>query len=199
MMDRSARHRLRLLEGMAAALVLKGYAAVTIADVVAEAGVSKRTFYEHFGSKESCLLACYQELAAGLISTVRRQASASGLTGPEAVRQLLETYLAALDAAGPTAPTLLIEVQRAGPQGRRAYRENNLTVARFICELSADSNEPADLGGLDLNQSIALLGGVNELVLGHAEDRPDVPFSELSASVLRFTDAVIGAALVRSA
>ncbi len=48
-------HRSRLLEGMAVAVAQKGYAAVTIADIVREASVSRRTFYEHFGSKAECL------------------------------------------------------------------------------------------------------------------------------------------------
>src|SRR5262249_52961093 len=46
-----------LADGLAAAITDKGYAATTIADIVARARVSKRTFYEHFADKEACLLA----------------------------------------------------------------------------------------------------------------------------------------------
>ena len=46
-------HRHRLLEGMAQAVAEKGYADTTIADIVREAGVSRRTFYEHFAGKPS--------------------------------------------------------------------------------------------------------------------------------------------------
>ncbi len=50
-------HRARLLEGMARAVAAQGYADTTIADIVREAGVSRRTFYEHFSDKTDCLSA----------------------------------------------------------------------------------------------------------------------------------------------
>ena len=53
-------HYSRLLEGMAHAVAAKGYAETTIADIVAEASVSRRTFYEHFTTKAECLIALYE-------------------------------------------------------------------------------------------------------------------------------------------
>ena len=61
----SSEHRARLLEGMARAVAAKGYADTTIADIVREASVSRRTFYENFGDKAECLIALY-EVASGL-------------------------------------------------------------------------------------------------------------------------------------
>ena len=43
--------RQRLLDGMALVLGERAYADLTIADVVAAAHVSRRTFYEHFEGK----------------------------------------------------------------------------------------------------------------------------------------------------
>ena len=37
----------------------RGVVATTISDLVARAGISRRTFYEHFRDKEDCLLATY--------------------------------------------------------------------------------------------------------------------------------------------
>ena len=53
-------HRARLLEGMARAVAAKGYADTTIADIVREASVSRRTFYENFADKAECLTALYE-------------------------------------------------------------------------------------------------------------------------------------------
>jgi AcrR family transcriptional regulator len=182
------RHRLRLLEGMTAAVARKGYSAVTIADVVAEAGVSKRTFYEHFDGKEACLLACYDQGSSAMMTAIRQQLS-TGAGGPTLMRAVLETYLGFLDRAPQMAVTLLIEVQRSGAAGRRVYRRSNLEFAVLIRDSVAAGRIPTD--GFDLDQAVALVGGVNELVLTHAEDHPDVPFSTLTPAVLRFVRAVI--------
>ncbi|REM69108.1 TetR/AcrR family transcriptional regulator, partial [Mycobacterium tuberculosis] len=53
-------HYARLLQGMAHAVAAKGYAETTIADIVREAAVSRRTFYEHFSTKTECLIALYE-------------------------------------------------------------------------------------------------------------------------------------------
>jgi len=47
----AASQRTRLLEAVGRAVADKGYAAATIDDVVRDAGVSKKTFYEHFSDK----------------------------------------------------------------------------------------------------------------------------------------------------
>src|SRR5262249_35091475 len=51
--------RVRLVTGMLEAVEARGFAGTTIADVARHARVSKRTFYEHFDSKEACFLAAY--------------------------------------------------------------------------------------------------------------------------------------------
>ena len=54
-----ASQRGRMLGAMADAVASKGYAGTTVADVVAGAGVSRKTFYEHFRDKEECFLAAF--------------------------------------------------------------------------------------------------------------------------------------------
>src|SRR4051794_24535271 len=49
----------RMLAAMATAVGEKGYAEVAVADVIARAGVSRKTFYEHFENKQQCFLAAY--------------------------------------------------------------------------------------------------------------------------------------------
>ncbi|MGA2164032.1 MAG: TetR/AcrR family transcriptional regulator, partial [Solirubrobacteraceae bacterium] len=55
--ERVAEHqRERLVEAMVQAVSERGVVATTISDLVARAGISRRTFYEHFENKEDCLL-----------------------------------------------------------------------------------------------------------------------------------------------
>src|SRR5947208_16592512 len=69
-----ASQRGRLLEAMAQCVAEQSYAATTVAQVIARAGVSRKTFYEHFPDKRACFLAAWdvgteilldQVLAAG--------------------------------------------------------------------------------------------------------------------------------------
>ena len=64
-------HRGRLLEGMAIAVASKGYADTTIADIVREASVSRRTFYEHFATKADCLVALYEAASHNALKVLR--------------------------------------------------------------------------------------------------------------------------------
>jgi len=182
-------HRYRLLDGMTAAVARKGYSAVTIADVVAAAGVSKRTFYEHFSGKEDCLLAGYVKGSAAMMAAVRRELSL-GAGQSNLIGSVLETYLGFLDRDPQLAATLLIEVQRSGAEGRRIYRRNNLELAELIRNQVARCDGPP--GSFDLDQSIALVGGINELILSHAEAAPTVPFRTLLPAMTRFVQAVVG-------
>jgi AcrR family transcriptional regulator len=49
--------RERLFAAMVASTASKGYPATTVADLIALAGVSRATFYEHFDDKAHCFRA----------------------------------------------------------------------------------------------------------------------------------------------
>ncbi|MGN6188547.1 MAG: TetR/AcrR family transcriptional regulator [Conexibacter sp.] len=55
-----ASQRGRLLEAMAQCVAEQGYAATTVAHVIRRAGVSRKTFYEHFADKRACFLAAWE-------------------------------------------------------------------------------------------------------------------------------------------
>src|SRR5689334_4382607 len=61
----------RMLDAMAQAVAEKGYPATTVADVIARAGVSRKTFYEQFRDKEDCFLAAYDTGVDLLLGTLR--------------------------------------------------------------------------------------------------------------------------------
>jgi AcrR family transcriptional regulator len=67
----AASQRTRLLEAAGRAVAEKGYAAATIDDIVRGAGVSKKTFYEHFQDKLGCFLAAYEAASDELYEHVR--------------------------------------------------------------------------------------------------------------------------------
>jgi AcrR family transcriptional regulator len=53
--------RRRLLAAAARALDAHGYPAMTVEHILADAGVSRTTFYENFGNKRECVLVAHEE------------------------------------------------------------------------------------------------------------------------------------------
>ncbi len=65
-----AHQRVRLLEAAAAALAEQGYGRITAARITELAGVSSRTFYQHFEDLWACLLAAYETEAGRLCQQI---------------------------------------------------------------------------------------------------------------------------------
>src|SRR5664279_207105 len=63
--------RWRLLESMTEAVARRGYAEATVAEVIEIAGVSRKTFYEHFRDKEDCFLKAYEILSDRLVMAMK--------------------------------------------------------------------------------------------------------------------------------
>src|SRR5439155_13154206 len=89
--------RTRLLDVLAAAIVEKGYAVTTIADIARHAKVSKRTIYEHYADKETAFLALYTLASREIIRMVMASALPE-LPWEEQIDAATRTYLAALES-----------------------------------------------------------------------------------------------------
>lgn len=103
----------RMLDAITLVVAEKGYVATTVADVIARAGVSRKTFYEQFKDKEDCYLAAFQLGTDFLVSRL------VGINDPEQdlaqrVEHLLARYLRTLSLSAPAARAFLVEVRAAG-------------------------------------------------------------------------------------
>jgi AcrR family transcriptional regulator len=160
-----AQIRADLTGGLATAIAEKGYAASTIADIVARARVSKRTFYEHFADKEECLMALYAG-GCGQLMAVLRGAGGPTQPWPERIRLLVSAYLSTLDATPAVTRTLLVEIQAAGPRAYRLRQETQRAFADTLVEIFAAARRAnPQLAELSPALAIALVGGINELLL----------------------------------
>jgi AcrR family transcriptional regulator len=174
-------HRKRLLDGMAAMAASKGVAATTIADIVREAGVSKRTFYEHFRSKEDCFLQLYRQVAAASLHTLGA-ALAPERPWQTQVETALQAYFAHLAQAPRLMRALFVEVHHLGPEGMAVRREVMQQFADFMLEVV---NGPALAGGqarrmLTRTMAMAAVGGINELVLELIEQGREAEVTSLT-------------------
>lgn len=125
--------RQRIIAAMAEVSAEKGAANVTVADVVARAGISRRTFYEIFEDREACLLAALEEAieqaSATVLPAYRGQGSSSSRTGSrspagwrERVRAGLGALLVFLDEEPGLGRLCVVEALGAGDRAleRRA-------------------------------------------------------------------------------
>ncbi|ADB52985.1 TetR/AcrR family transcriptional regulator [Conexibacter woesei] len=163
--------RERLVCGMNAAVAEKGYAPTTIADVVRHARVSKRTFYEHFGDKRACFLAAYDTASAHVLGAMRAASeAAAGAPWSERVERVVVAYLEAMAAKPELTQTFLIEILGAGPLALAHRRETMERFADQLVALCADLRraEP-QLRPVSRSLATAVVGGINELVLGAVE------------------------------
>ena len=121
--DVQAAHRDRLTHAVIGVVAQQGYAATTVADVVAAARVSRAVFYGQFAGKEECFLAaCFQGL--GLMTTAigRRVADAPADPPDEVLRATVAALLQFLVDEPAFARCFLIEMPLAGAEARRRFR-----------------------------------------------------------------------------
>src|SRR4051812_46325883 len=127
-------HRLRLLEAFAAAVSEHGYAATTIAHIVKNARVSKRTFYEHFADKEECFLALYVEASEIVRKGVEQALRAPAASWEAQLDAGLDAYLTALESNPALTRACLLDIHAAG---RRAFELRRRGRAKFAAVLRA--------------------------------------------------------------
>jgi len=183
-------HRSRLLEGMAHAVAQKGYAATTIADIVREASVSRRTFYEHFAGKAECLVALYEAASHNALKVLRAAIDPAHPWQTQ-VERALAAYFDSLAANPVLLRTLYIEILGLGPEGLAARRRVNHEIAAFMLEVvngSAKAVRP-----LAPWMAMAVVGGINELVLECIEQDRVGRLGELVGPAAELVRAVTGA------
>jgi AcrR family transcriptional regulator len=132
-----ASQRGRLLDAMAEVVAGKGYAASTVADAIARAGVSRKTFYEHFRDKEDCFLAAY-DVGVDLLLDALASAGSKDDDLLSRARARTRAYLETLASEPAFARTFLLEVTAAGP---RALERRDRVHERFAEMLREQADE----------------------------------------------------------
>jgi AcrR family transcriptional regulator len=177
-------HRRRLLDAMSHTVARKGYAETTIADLAAQARVSRRTFYEHFDSKAECLIALY-EVASEQALGVLRASIDPRRDWHEQVEQALEAYLSTLACNPMLLRTLFIAILGLGPEGLAARRRANRRLAEFIVGV---------VDGLPAPFAMGIVGAINELILQAIEEDRVEELPKLTPAAARLARAVIDGA-----
>jgi AcrR family transcriptional regulator len=125
--------RARILSAMFDVACERGAANVSVADVVARSGVSRRTFYESFSGREDCFLAAFED-ALALASERVLPAYRARRKWRERIRAALIALLSFLDEQPVIGRLLIVESLSGGAQ-TLGYRDQVLAqVAQAIDE-----------------------------------------------------------------
>ena len=112
-----ASQRERLLRSVIAAVSETGYLAVTVADIVRRARVSRAAFYAHFADKQECFLAATAEgrelMIAQVLSATR--ALPAGSRDEDVLQVAVRAYLAFLADEPAFARVFYLHMPTAGP------------------------------------------------------------------------------------
>jgi AcrR family transcriptional regulator len=178
----------RILAAMTDSVGRDGYQAARVADVIAHAGVSRKTFYEHFEDKEHCFIVAYQQALARLLS-VTLEAFEAQDDWVDQLRAGLTALLNALAYDPAVARVCFVEVLAAGPKAVQVRNEamRGFAYVYDAGRLESDEDLPSFTG-------LSMVGGLSEILYreivgGATAELPQLVPELMYMSVLPFVGA----------
>ncbi|HET7341990.1 MAG TPA: TetR/AcrR family transcriptional regulator [Methylomirabilota bacterium] len=133
--------RERMFAAVADTVAERGYAGLTVAEVVRRAGVSRRTFYDQFAGRRDAFFAAYD----ASVQQVMESASAgfaAGESWPEQIRLALRASLGFLANDLPFTRMAIVDVPLAGPEGQARQLAGRAVFEVFLAPGAELSDHP---------------------------------------------------------
>jgi AcrR family transcriptional regulator len=105
-----------MIDAMLASVGEQGYAATVVADVIAKAVASRKTFYEHFEDKHACFFAMSDQVTGEWTARIEGAQESSG-DWLAAIDAFVEELFALALESPPALRVLAVELTAAGPAG----------------------------------------------------------------------------------
>jgi AcrR family transcriptional regulator len=156
----AAHQRERIVAAVAPAMAEKGYAKLTVKDLIDRAGVSRRTFYQLFDDKLDCVFAAHHA-AFSRLNSVIVDACASQGEWADGVVAAIDGALAFVAEAPDEARLILISSQASEPKLARRGRASHDQLAAL---LRSGRNRPQSNGTPLPSVEQAIVGAAMSLV-----------------------------------
>ena len=181
--QRKQSQRQRMLSATIDVAARHGYQATTIGRIVAQAGVSRPTFYDYFPNRDSCLLATVTTVNEQVLAEVTQRVDAQP---PEHAAYAAVEAIFDFCVEVPTMARFLVDASLAGPaQISEARSDGIAAIARAVDDayraLSAQALVP------DIESSV-LIAGILRL-LGLSLRRDATPDRRMLATVLSWIES----------
>lgn len=149
-----------------------GYRGATITEVVRFARVSKRTFYEEFGDKESCFLELYEQTREQLQVLISEQTDPRDDDWRDEIARGARAYYTALTYQPLLTRAFFIEIATLSERATKVRRESFDAFAATLSDLveagrAAHPEVPSR--PLSPMMAAAVLGGMTDVMIGAIE------------------------------
>jgi AcrR family transcriptional regulator len=157
--------RSRLLQATVELGAERGFASLTLTDIVGRAGVARSTFYEHFADKEQCFLEAFDYAAGRVLERVL----ATGAPPTGDFRSRVDTYISRLLQLCHEEPGLMrlfaADAETLGPAAAERQRAIRRRVADGLVALrdSLRRDDP-DLAPITHLRALAIVGAITEIL-----------------------------------
>jgi AcrR family transcriptional regulator len=177
--------RARLYGAMIEAVTRRGYAATSVAEVVALAGVSRRALYELFSDKEDCFLATCDS-AVARARKVMLDAWASERGWANRLHASCKALLDDIASVPKPARLVLVESLAVGPSVRERTHLAGRIFERLVSVAFSCAPGRPDLPGL---HSKAIVAGVRHVLFLRLREGREQEFYVLSDEVLDWCES----------
>jgi AcrR family transcriptional regulator len=175
----TSNQRERILDAVADVTSIAGYASMSVEDIIVTAGVSRRTFYDNFKSKDEAFYAAYDAAVEQLMEDVQ-DAYLAAQTFPARVRDCLAAFLGFLAGEPRFADMCIVEVFAAGPPALE--RRNRVMTAFAELIRTAASELPSNRQPPALTAE-TMVGGIYEVVYSRILQGETARLLELQADL----------------
>ncbi len=151
-----ADQRRRLVDAVPRVVAEHGYEAMSVADIVKAAAVSRNAFYSNFGDKQECFAAAHEVCHERLLA-ILEQPCDRGSTVEERVETALGAGLDMLAAEPEVARLLFVEAPSAGEESAIRYHE---WLRRYGVLLRAAVPQAASKSSLAVEIDQVIVGGI---------------------------------------
>jgi AcrR family transcriptional regulator len=178
--------RERLIAGIAEAVAEHGYSGTTIAHITRHAAVSRRTFYEHFESKDECFVAAYDTVMNELRERVGQAFEQEAEDWPHAIKAGIGAMLEFLAANPNLARLCMVEALVAGPVVVERY---DAAIQSFVPYFRSgrEGRSPEVLERLSPTTEEALVGGMVSLISRRIIAGKTTELEQLLPDLVEFT------------
>jgi AcrR family transcriptional regulator len=190
--------RTRLMSSLAELMTERGYAGITIGDLVGRAGVSRTSFYQHFAGKQECLFAAYDRFAAIIAVAITPDFDPAG-PWRRHVEIILGGYLGALSRDLTATRAFLLEMDTAGRPARQRRRAAAHAFAALLAGRHAEirAHHP-ELGPLPPRAYLGIALAIRDLICETLEQEAEPDLRELAPDLATFAIALFEGAAAAS-